>query len=263
MKYSKVFIPAILFLILLAVWHFISRFSGVAFWILPGPLEVLKNIFSNLPLIWHHLQPTLSEALAGLLLSIVSGMSVAILMNSSALVRFALYPYMVVSQTVPIIAVAPLLIIWFGYGISAKIFAVVLMCFFPIALAMFDGLRSVDIDQERLLKSMGASKLKIMLLLKLPAAMPNFFTGLKLAATYSVMGAVIGEWLGGNAGLGIYLIRATKSYQTAQVFAVITVIVLLSMLLYGIVAFLERILLAWNYRHEDEFVEPEPHLLDV
>ena len=100
------------------------------------------------------------------------------------------------------------------------------------------------------------------LLLKLPSAMPNLFTGLKLAATYSVMGAVIGEWLGGNAGLGIYLIRATKSYKTAQVFAVILVIVLLSMMLYGVVAILERVLLAWNYRREDEFVEPDQRILN-
>ncbi len=262
MKQSKALIPIVLFFVLLAVWQFMSKFSGLAFWILPGPWEVLCSIINNLPLIWHHLKPTLIEALTGLLLSIVAGMAVAMLMHSFGWIRQALYPYMVVSQTIPIIAVAPLLIIWFGYGISAKIFAVILMCFFPIALAMFDGLRSVDLDQERLLKSMGASKMKIMLLLKLPAAMPNFFTGLKLAATYSIMGAVIGEWLGGNAGLGIYLIRATKSYQTAQVFAVIAVIVMLSMLLYGIVAILERFLLAWNYRDEDEFVEPNQRFLD-
>ncbi|MDD2229028.1 MAG: ABC transporter permease [Candidatus Cloacimonetes bacterium] len=255
MKYRPILLPIGFFFILLFLWQYISKSGTIAFWIVPSPMAVLR-VFINSPLlIWHHLKPTMLAATTGLLLSIILGSITAIAMNSSRFIKQIIYPYMVVSQTVPIIAIAPLLIIWFGYGISSKIFAVLLMCFFPIALGLYDGFRSVSVEQIRLLTSMGASPGKIFLLLKIPSALPNFFTGLKLAATYSVMGAVIGEWLGGSSGLGIYMTRATKAYQTAHVFAAIVVIVLLSMLLFGIVALLDRLLLKWKYQHEDEYLE--------
>ncbi len=177
-------------------------------------------------------------------------------MHRFTFLKHLIYPYLIVSQTVPLISIAPLLIIWFGYGISSKIFAVILMCFFPITLGLYDGFRGVNVEQERLLKSMGASEYKIFTLLRIPSALPGFFTGLKLAATYSVMGAVIGEWLGGSSGLGIYMTRATKSYQTAHVFAVILVIITLSMALFGIVALFDRWLLSWKYLPSDEYLEP-------
>lgn len=237
------------------IWQVVSARNAIAFWIVPSPMEVLKVFIYSPRLILHHLQPTLFAALTGLLLSIILGSITAIAMHSYSLVKQVLYPYLVISQTIPIIAIAPLLIIWFGYGISSKVFAVVLMCFFPISLGLYDGFRSVSIDQVRLLKSMGATKYKTFTLLYIPASLPNFFTGLKLAATYSVMGAVIGEWLGGSAGLGIYMTRATKAYQTAHVFAVIAVIILLSMSLFAIVALIDRWLLRWKYIREDEYLE--------
>ena len=126
------------------------------------------------------------------------------------------------------------------------------MCFFPIALGLFDGLKQVSQEQIRLLKSMG-KYWKIYRYLKIPASLPAFFTGLKLAATYSVMAAVIGEWLGGNAGLGIYLTRSTKSFRTASVFAAIIVIILLSLAMFGIVALIDRILLSWQYKKIEEY----------
>jgi ABC-type nitrate/sulfonate/bicarbonate transport system permease component len=238
---------------LLAVWQLISDRAVVAFWILPSPLSVLR-VFLEFPgLVWQHLKPTLLESAGGLALAVVLGVATAIAMHSSRTVKQVVYPYLIVSQTVPIIAVAPLIILWFGFGISAKIFVVVLVCFFPIALGLFDGLRQVPVEQIRLLRSMGAGEWKIYRLLKLPAALPSFFTGLKLAATYSVMGAVIGEWLGGNAGLGIYLTRATKSFRTAHVFAAILLIILLSLAFFGIVSLLDRVLLAWHYKKLDEY----------
>ncbi len=195
----------------------------------------------NSDLIWHHLKPTLFAALLGLMISIVIGSLTAIMMDVSKLFRQIIYPYLVVSQTVPIIAVAPIIIIWFGYGISAKVFTVILVCFFPIALGLFEGFQQVSMEQIRLMKALGASGWKCFRYLKLPASLPGFFTGLKLAATYSVMGAVIGEWLGGSAGLGIYMTRATKSFHTAHVFAVILVIFAVSMGLFGIVAALDEL----------------------
>ncbi len=242
---------------LIILWQYLSQRAVIAFWILPAPLDVLRVFGGHHALIWHHLKPTMTAALSGLLISVVIGSLTAILMDMSQILRRILYPYMVVSQTVPIIAVAPLIIIWFGYGISAKIFTVILVCFFPIALGLFEGFQQVPIDQIRLMKAMGASGYKCFRYLKLPSGLPGFFTGLKLAATYSVMGAVIGEWLGGSAGLGIYMTRATKSFQTAQVFAVILVIIALSMALFGIVVALDRFFLAWRHQHKDEYVEPK------
>ncbi len=248
-------LPLGFLVLLLVIWHWLSARATIAFWILPSPLNVIKVFGEKMPLIWHHLKPTMLASITGLLISIVIGSLVAIAMDASKVFRQILYPYLVISQTVPIIAVAPLIIIWFGYGVSAKIFTVVLVCFFPIALGLFEGFQQVQIDQIRLMKALGASPYKCFRYLKLPSGLPGFFTGLKLAATYSVMGAVIGEWLGGSAGLGIYMTRATKSFQTAEVFAVILVIIALSMTLFGIVAALDRIFLGWRYQHQDEYIE--------
>ena len=246
-------------IVLLLLWQWLSSRATFAFWILPSPLAVLGVFREHHDLIWHHLKPTMTAAISGLLISIVVGVLTAIAMDASRIFRQIMYPYLVVSQTVPIIAVAPLIIIWFGYGISAKIFTVILVCFFPIALGLFEGFQQVQVDQIRLMKAMGASSYKCFRYLKLPSSLPGFFTGLKLAATYSVMGAVIGEWLGGSAGLGIYMTRATKSFQTAQVFAVIFVIIALSMALFGIVVALDRWFLSWRYQHQDEYIEPRNH----
>lgn len=249
-------LPLSLLVLIILLWQFASSRAIIAFWIIPSPQAVLKVFGENSDLIWHHLKPTLFAALLGLLISIVIGSLTAILMDVSKLFRQIIYPYLVVSQTVPIIAVAPIIIIWFGYGISAKVFTVILVCFFPIALGLFEGFQQVSMEQIRLMKALGASGWKCFRYLKLPASLPGFFTGLKLAATYSVMGAVIGEWLGGSAGLGIYMTRATKSFHTAHVFAVILVIIAVSMGLFGIVAALDRVFLAWRYKHQDEYTEP-------
>lgn len=249
-------LPLSLLVLIILLWQFASSRAIIAFWIIPSPQAVLKVFGENSDLIWHHLKPTLFAALLGLLISIVIGSLTAIMMDVSKLFRQIIYPYLVVSQTVPIIAVAPIIIIWFGYGISAKVFTVILVCFFPIALGLFEGFQQVSMEQIRLMKALGASGWKCFRYLKLPASLPGFFTGLKLAATYSVMGAVIGEWLGGSAGLGIYMTRATKSFHTAHVFAVILVIIAVSMGLFGIVAALDRVFLAWRYKHQDEYTEP-------
>lgn len=250
-------LPLGLLVLLILVWQIVSAKAVIAFWIVPSPAAVMDVFKNSNALIWHHLKPTLLAAVSGLLISIAIGSLTAMAMDSSKLIRQTIYPYLVVSQTIPIIAVAPLIIIWFGYGIPAKIFTVVLVCFFPIALGLFDGFQQVSVEQLRLMKALGASSWKIFRYLKLPSSLPGFFTGLKLGATYSVMGAVIGEWLGGSAGLGIYMTRATKSFHTAHVFAVIIVIIALSMLLFGIVALLDRIFLSWRYQHKDEYIEPK------
>ncbi|NLO11327.1 MAG: ABC transporter permease [Candidatus Cloacimonetes bacterium] len=252
--YQQLLLPPLtLFIIIIVLWQYISSRALIGFWVIPSPQSVI-NVFMDYPhLIWMHLKPTLIASISGLLLAFLLGLATALAMHACPLVKRTLYPYLIISQTIPIIAVAPVLVLWFGFGIAAKIFTVILVSFFPIALGFYDGLRQVNQEQILLLRSMGANTWETYRLLYIPASLPSLFTGLKLAATYSVMGAVIGEWLGGNAGLGIYMTRATKSFQTAHVFAVILVIVVLSMSLFGIVALLDRLLLAWYYKKEAEY----------
>lgn len=254
-KTRAIVYPALLLILFTALWQYAASHLRIAFWILPGPGKVLAVFFQKSDLLLYHLRFTLSATLSGFGVSIILGMLTAVLMDAFRGLKLSLYPYMVISQTVPVIAVAPLLILWFGYGISSKIFTVILTCFFPIALNFYDGLSGVNVEQIRLLRSMGASSWKVFRYLKLPSAMPNLFTGLKLSATYSVMGAIIGEWLGGNGGLGIYMTRATKSFDTQDVFAIILLIIILSMSLFLIVSVAERILLRWKYQKIEEYEE--------
>lgn len=252
---SQVLYPLGFFVIILILWNFISSFGKISFWILPSPLDVLKVFFTKADVLSFHLGFTLRATLLGFFISLILGVFVAILMDLSQVAKQTIYPYIVISQTIPVIAVAPLIIVWLGYGLSSKVFTVVLTCFFPIALNFFDGLTGVSIDKIRLLHSMGAGKLTTMRYLKIPNAMPNLFTGLKISATYSVMGAVIGEWLGGTGGLGIYMTRAAKSFDIEEVFAVILVVVLLSLALFWIVTLAERIFVRWNSQKIEEYEE--------
>ena len=254
-KTQSILYPGLVLILFLAVWQYASSNLEVAFWILPSPGKVLAVFVQKPDLLLYHLGFTLRATLNGFGISILLGVFTAVLMDTFKALKLSFYPYMVISQTIPVIAIAPLLIVWFGYGISSKIFTVILTCFFPIALNFFDGLAGVNVEQIRLLKSMGGSAWKIFYHLKLPSALPNLFTGLKLSATYSVMGAIIGEWLGGNGGLGIYMTRAAKSFDTQDVFAIILLIIFLSMALFLLISFAERILVRWKYQKFEEYEE--------
>ncbi|HWI54318.1 MAG TPA: ABC transporter permease, partial [Desulfobacteria bacterium] len=161
-------------------------------------------------------------------------------------------PLLVISQTIPIIAVAPLFIIWLGYGMAPKVVVVSLVCFFPITINLADGLRMVDRDMIKLMHSMGATEFQVFRLVKLPAALPFFFSGLRIAGTYSIMGAVIGEWLGADKGLGILMTRSSQSFLTDRVFATIMVIVILSLAIYFLVEGIARVLIPWHYQGEEQ-----------
>jgi ABC-type nitrate/sulfonate/bicarbonate transport system permease component len=180
-------------------------------------------------------------------MALIGGFLLALTLDFSSWLRRALYPLLVVSQTIPIMALAPLLIIWFGYGVLPKVIVVFLVCFFPIAINTADGLTGADPEMVALLRSMGASRWQIFKKVRLPGAMPPFFTGLKVAITYSVVGAIIGEWVGASRGLGIFMLRASNSFRTARVFAAITVTALLSVSLFGLVVILERLALPWYF----------------
>jgi ABC-type nitrate/sulfonate/bicarbonate transport system permease component len=232
--------------LLLVTWEYWVRWKAVQEWILPGPALIARTLADNLPLILKHAQTTLMECLAGFALAIILSFVLAFAMDEVLLLRRALYPLLIASQTVPIISVAPLFIIWFGYGVMPKIIVVILVCFFPIALSLLGGLAAVDREYLELFRSMKATRLDIFRMVKLPLALPSFFSGLKIAASYSVMGAVIGEWLGAKEGLGMYMTIAQRSFQVDRVFAAILIVTALSAALFALVALIERLVIPWN-----------------
>ncbi|HHU87624.1 MAG TPA: ABC transporter permease [Peptococcaceae bacterium] len=217
-------------------------------WLLPGPVRILETLCGNLPMLLKHAQSTLLECLAGFVIAILFSFILSFFMEEIPLLKRAFYPLLVASQTVPIISVAPLFIIWFGYGMLPKVIVVVLVCFFPIALSLLGGLAAVDREYLELFRSMKAGRLATFRMVKLPLALPSFFSGLKISASYSVMGAVIGEWLGAKQGLGIYMTLAQRSFQVDRVFAAILVVTLCSAALFALVSLLERLIIPWNQK---------------
>ncbi len=235
----------VLTVVLLALWELYVRSGQISTFILPTPTAVLLALIENWDVIYPHTVQTMMETVLGLLISTILGLMLAIILDLSTWARRAIYPLLVTSQTIPMIALAPLLLIWFGYDLGPKVIIVTLYCFFPIAVACADGLLSSDPDLMRLLLSMRASRWQMLWLVRLPGAMPAFFSGLRIAATYSVTGAIVGEYVGAYQGLGIYMQTSANAHAVVLVFAAILVTALLSLLLFGLVSLIERIALPW------------------
>lgn len=250
-RWLAVLLPGTVLFLLLVVWEMAVRRTGIEKWILPGPMQVLKSFWQARALLWQHSLQTVTETVIGFGMAVVVAVIIATLIDLSTLLRKTVYPLLVISQTIPIIAVAPLFFIWFGYGLAPKVLVVALVCFFPVTVNLADGFRMVDSDMVRLMSAMGASRSQVFRMVKLPAAMPFFFSGLRIAGTYSVMGAVIGEWLGASAGLGIFMTRSSQSFMTDRVFATIMVIVFLSLAVCLLIDGLARLVMPWYYRRED------------
>jgi ABC-type nitrate/sulfonate/bicarbonate transport system permease component len=247
--------PLLLLLLLLVAWQALSWLTKVPKWLLPSPWQIVVAGVEARGLLGAHTWQTLKETWVGLGLAVTVGLGLALVIDSSSLLRRTVYPLLVASQTVPILALAPLLIIWFGYGIIPKVIVVALVCFFPIVVSTADGLRVADPELIALLRAMGASKRQIFLKVRVPGALPSFFSGFKIAITYSVVGAVIGEWVGASRGLGIFMIRSSKNFLTDRVFAAIAVTSLLSIAMFGVVMLLERSLLPWYYARREQVWE--------
>ena len=239
--------PFGLLLTLLLAWEAIVLWRKVPDWILPAPSEIWLVSWQNALLLGPHIRQTLLEMILGLALSLVTGIALAAALDLSPWLRRALYPLLVISQTIPILALAPLLIIWFGFGIMPKVLIVALVCFFPIAVNTADGLSAAEPELLALLRAMGANRRQIWIKVRLPASLPYFFSGLRIAATYSVIGAVIGEWVGASQGLGIYMLRSANAFKTPQVFSTIAISSLISLVLFGLVFLAERMLLPWYH----------------
>jgi ABC-type nitrate/sulfonate/bicarbonate transport system permease component len=218
---------------------------------LPKPKDVLDVLYEERQILFEHSLVTLKEALYGLLIGIMFAFVIATLMDECSFLYKAFYPVMVITQTIPTIAIAPLLVLWMGFGEEPKITLVVITTFFPIAVGLLDGYKNVDKDSVNLLRSMGAGKIKIFRHIKLPNALPYFFSGLKVSASYAMVGAVISEWLGGFEGIGVYMTRVKKAYAFDKMFAVIIVIIVISLLLMKFVNILRKMVMPWERNNEN------------
>ncbi len=234
------------------VWELVTRLAGVPAWLLPAPSVIVLAFVEALPQLGRHTASTMLETGIGYGAALTAAFVIAALIDQSSLARRALAPLLVTSQTIPIFALAPLLAIWFGFGMLPKIIIVALVCFFPIAVSLAGGLRNADPDMQALVRSMGAGRRQVFFKVKLPSAAPSLLSGMKIAASYSVIGAVIGEWVGASQGLGLYMLRASNSFQTARVFAVIAVIAALSVGMFLAVDVLGRRVAPWAYVRTEE-----------
>lgn len=232
--------------IVLGVWQLICSLGLVDSFLLPSPIAVARAFVSEFPVLMEHSLVTLSEAFLGLAVGILFGFFVAVLMDRFEPVYRACYPIVVLTQTIPTVAIAPLLVLWFGYEMTPKVILVVLTTFFPITIGLLNGFRSADPDAANLLRAMGAGKWQIFWLVKLPGAMSQFFSGLRISASYAVVGAVISEWLGGFNGLGVYMTRVKKAFAFDKMFAVIFLISVISLLLMKSVDLLQKKWMPWE-----------------
>ena len=238
--------PIISLLLLLVIWQLVSTMEVVPKYMLPSPIEVISALISEFPLLMSHAKVTLTEAAVGLSCGIILSFIMSILMDNFKRLYQAFYPLIVITQTIPIIAIAPLLVLWFGYDMLPKIILIVVMTFFPITIGLLNGFKAADRDTIRLLQSMKANKFQIFRYVKLPVSLPYFFAGLRISAAYSIVGAVISEWLGGFEGLGVYMIRVHKAFAFDKMFAVIFLISILSLLLIKLVDILQKKCMPWE-----------------
>jgi ABC-type nitrate/sulfonate/bicarbonate transport system permease component len=239
-------------LAILLFWQVITGTGMIDAFLLPSPLQVIKAFITEFPTLMEHSVITLSEAFVGLGLGIFLGFLMAVAMDQFEPLYQALYPLVILTQTVPTVAIAPLLVLWFGYEMTPKVILIVITTFFPITIGLLTGFRSSDPDAVSLLRAMGAGKRQIFFYIKLPGAMDPFFSGLRISASYAVVGAVISEWLGGFGGLGVYMTRVKKAFSFDKMFAVILLISIISLILMNGVEILQWLFMPWKRIKNDK-----------
>ena len=253
-------LPALVGLAALVVlWELLVRLLDVAPYILPAPSEVWSAFVRTRAVLPHAVWATARVALLGLGLGAVVGVGVAVPVAAIPLVRRVVQPLLVASQSVPSIVLAPLFIVWFGFGTLPRVLVVALVGFFPVAVATVSGLTSADRDLVELVRGMGARRPTLLRRVLIPAAVPSFFAGLRIAAAYAMFGAVVAEWIGADEGLGIYLSRSQRSYRTDQMFVGIALIALVSVALFAVVGALARLAAPWTasaHHHPEEVTRP-------
>lgn len=234
--------PMLAILILISLWEFATHVFSIETWLLPAPSVIILEAKVTLPTFLPHFLSTLQLSLTGFAIGTIVGLFVAAILHIMPVVRETFYPFLILSQNMPIIVLAPLLVIWFGFGALPKLIIITIACFFPIAVSALGGFQQTDRELIHYMKMMGARKSQLFWKLEIPHALPAIFSGLKIAATYSVMAAVISEWLGAQKGIGVFMTLATSSYRTSRVFVAIIVVMVLSLTFFGCITLLEKVL---------------------
>lgn len=246
--WRRALLPAGTLVLFVLVWEACCRLLRVDPWILPAPSSIARHMAEDAPRLVGQLWFTLRLALKGVGLGVAFGVAAALLFHLIPGVRAALSPIIIITQNIPLIALGPLLIVWFGFGLLPKLILLVLVCFFPVAWSMLAGLGQAEPHLREYLAMIGASRWEVLRRLELPASLPSFFTGLKLTATYSVTAVIVAEWLGASEGIGHYLVLKSKGYDTEGVFSALICIVALALAFYGAAALLERLAIRWRPR---------------
>ncbi len=240
--------PLILTAGFLLLWQLLVTLTGAPPYILPGPLPVGHALIDKFPVLLSHLGTTLTEILLGLALGTILGTSAALVMILSPLLKRWMLPVLVVSQAIPVFALAPILVLWVGYGMASKVAMAVLIIFFPVASSFYSGMQRTEPDLLELARIMGAGPLAVLTTIIIPSALPAFASGLRVATAVAPIGAVVGEWVGSSAGLGFYMLHANARMQIDIMFAALTVLAVTSLTLYFLIDRLLDRLVFWQPR---------------
>ena len=246
-------LPALIIVLgILVVWEAYVRIFDVQTWLLPAPSAIGVALIEDAGLLRRHTGVTLSEIMVGFALALASGVLLAAAIGISRTLERALYPFIIASQTIPIIVIAPMLLIWVGYGLAPKVIVVALISFFPIVVNMVDGLKSVDRDMVNLMRTLGANRRQIFFKVQVPTSLPYLFSGMRVAIAVSVIGAVIGEWVGSSEGLGYLMLRSKPQFLTERVFASIVILSVMGIALFASVGIIQRLAIPWQRAADDE-----------
>lgn len=248
--WSKIGPPAALLTVLLAGWQTAAWLELFDQWLIPSPVSIVNEAIQIWPRLMEHTEATVQLTLIGFVGGSAVGFVLAALLHVIPGVRTAVYPLLVLSQNIPVIAIAPILTMLLGYGLLPKALLVTMVCFFPITVAMLDGLMNTDAQLRNYLQMIGIRRLQLFWKLELPHAVVHLFSGLKIAASYSVLSAVVAEWLGTNKGLGAFMLISSKGFMPDRVFAAVFIIVALSLTQFGLVTLAERLVIRWRPKKE-------------
>ena len=238
--------PAVLLLAaLIGLWELLVRWLNTPEYLLPAPSVVARNMVDEWGLLSSNLWATVEEVILGFLIAVACGLFIAIVLHLSPVLRRAIYPLLIASQTVPVVVLAPILVILLGYNIKPKLVIVALICFFPIVVNGVDGLRSVDPELPRMMRTLDGSRLAIFRRVEFPSALPSIFSGVRVAATFAAIGAVFAEWSGSTSGLGYIMQSATPSLATARIISAIVLLTAISLALFLLVYLVERLTIPW------------------
>jgi ABC-type nitrate/sulfonate/bicarbonate transport system permease component len=239
--------PLLFAVVVLAAWEALVVITGVSESTLPPPSAIGQALWDERSLLLDNAWPTLVEILLGFALATVVGVGMAVVLHLSPALERAVYPWLVASQMIPIVAIAPVVVLWTGFDLRPKVIVIALVSFFPIVVATVDGLRSAPPGARDVVRTLGASRARVLWLAELPAALPFTFSGLRVAAALSVIGAVFAEWVGSSEGLGYLVLVLNNQVRTAEVFAVVAVLAVIGLALFGAVSLAERLALPWYH----------------